>query len=148
MNWRTVGPWDGWRRQANAFTPRVAVNAWTRPMVVVLLPSPNGVGVILKVRDNSSQHVFIDRIHARKHCSPSNDDIFSVAFVLQSIERFQRDFRLLRSVEIYFVRNETDFFGQFGDIFRFLRTGDNDVAANVFSELLNISMTIESNYHP
>ena len=43
-----VGPWDGWRTQANAFLWQWAPSAWTKPIAVVLLPSPRGVGVILQ----------------------------------------------------------------------------------------------------
>lgn len=45
-----VGPWEGCRKQAMAFRFLCAVRAWTNPTSVVLLPSPNGVGVILKWR--------------------------------------------------------------------------------------------------
>ena len=43
-----VGPWDGWRTQAKTLSLRWAPRAWTRPMVVVLFPSPRGVGVMLE----------------------------------------------------------------------------------------------------
>lgn len=42
-----VGPWDGCRTHAKEFLFLCALRAWTRPTVVVLLPSPSGVGVIL-----------------------------------------------------------------------------------------------------
>lgn len=42
-----VGPWDGCRTHAKEFLFLCALRAWTRPIVVVLLPSPSGVGVIL-----------------------------------------------------------------------------------------------------
>uniref|UniRef100_A0A915K760 Uncharacterized protein n=1 Tax=Romanomermis culicivorax TaxID=13658 RepID=A0A915K760_ROMCU len=45
-----VGPCDGWRRQAKAFLPAWAPNAWAKPMVVVDLPSPSGVGVMPATR--------------------------------------------------------------------------------------------------
>lgn len=44
-----VGPCDGCLTHANTFFLRAAPRAWTRPMVVVLLPSPRGVGVILNM---------------------------------------------------------------------------------------------------
>jgi len=43
-----VGPCEGWRMQAIAFNLRWAPSAWHKPTVVVLLPSPSGVGVMLK----------------------------------------------------------------------------------------------------
>lgn len=42
-----VGPWEGWRKQANTFFFNCTANAWHKPTVVVLFPSPSGVGVIL-----------------------------------------------------------------------------------------------------
>lgn len=48
-----VGPWDGWRIQAIVFSLRWAPSAWHKPTVVVLLPSPSGVGVMLKQNHNS-----------------------------------------------------------------------------------------------
>lgn len=42
-----VGPCDGCLKVAIAFLPCLTQRAWTRPKVVVLFPSPNGVGVIL-----------------------------------------------------------------------------------------------------
>mmetsp|Transcript_3448 Transcript_3448/g.5023 ORF Transcript_3448/g.5023 Transcript_3448/m.5023 type:complete len:387 (+) Transcript_3448:543-1703(+) len=39
-----VGPWLGCRMQEKTFLPSTAPSAWLRPMVVVLLPSPSGVG--------------------------------------------------------------------------------------------------------
>src|ERR1700733_4986137 len=41
-----VGPWLGWRMQVNTFFPKCAPRAWLSPTVVVVLPSPKGVGVI------------------------------------------------------------------------------------------------------
>src|SRR5260221_8900533 len=41
-----VGPWLGWRMQVNTFLPRYAPKLWLSPTVVVVLPSPRGVGVI------------------------------------------------------------------------------------------------------
>src|SRR5215831_8304723 len=41
-----VGPWLGWRMHVNTFLPRCAPSAWLKPTVVVVLPSPSGVGVI------------------------------------------------------------------------------------------------------
>ena len=41
-----VGPWLGWRTHAMAVRPTCAPSAWHSPMVVVLLPSPSGVGVM------------------------------------------------------------------------------------------------------
>ena len=41
-----VGPCEGCRTQANTFFFSCDPMAWLRPMVVVLLPSPRGVGVI------------------------------------------------------------------------------------------------------
>src|SRR6516225_11498014 len=41
-----VGPWLGWRIHVKTFFPRCAPKAWLRPTVVVVLPSPKGVGVI------------------------------------------------------------------------------------------------------
>jgi hypothetical protein len=40
-----VGPIDGWRSEITAFLPTCFI-AWPRPTVVVVLPSPSGVGVI------------------------------------------------------------------------------------------------------
>ena len=40
-----VGPPEGWRMAAEERSPRRA-RPWTRPMVVVDLPSPSGVGVM------------------------------------------------------------------------------------------------------
>ena len=40
-----VGPPDGWRMAPITRLP-MAANPSTRPMVVVVLPSPSGVGVI------------------------------------------------------------------------------------------------------
>lgn len=42
-----VGPWEGCLKVAKAFLFFLTHNACTRPKVVVLLPSPSGVGVIL-----------------------------------------------------------------------------------------------------
>ena len=41
-----VGPWDGCRTQAIEFFFNLAPRAWVNPMVVVLFPSPRGVGVM------------------------------------------------------------------------------------------------------
>mmetsp|Transcript_13934 Transcript_13934/g.30741 ORF Transcript_13934/g.30741 Transcript_13934/m.30741 type:complete len:327 (-) Transcript_13934:299-1279(-) len=41
-----VGPCEGWRIQATVFLPRWAPRACARPMVVVDLPSPRGVGLM------------------------------------------------------------------------------------------------------
>ena len=41
-----VGPWLGWRMHAIVRFPRWAPIAWASPTVVVVLPSPRGVGVI------------------------------------------------------------------------------------------------------
>ena len=43
-----VGPWEGCRIHAKQFFCRCADIAWDTPMVVVLFPSPNGVGVMLE----------------------------------------------------------------------------------------------------
>ena len=40
-----VGPIDGWRMVIVACLP-MCLNAWPSPTVVVVLPSPSGVGVI------------------------------------------------------------------------------------------------------
>ena len=40
-----VGPIDGWRMAMTARLPMCFI-AWPRPTVVVVLPSPSGVGVI------------------------------------------------------------------------------------------------------
>jgi hypothetical protein len=40
-----VGPMLGWRMQVNAFLP-MRPRPWASPIVVVVLPSPSGVGVI------------------------------------------------------------------------------------------------------
>ena len=40
-----VGPIDGWRSATTARLP-MRCSAWARPTVVVVLPSPSGVGVI------------------------------------------------------------------------------------------------------
>ena len=40
------GALAGWRMQVNTFLPRCAPRAWLRPTVVVVLPSPSGVGVM------------------------------------------------------------------------------------------------------
>lgn len=42
-----VGPWDGWRKQAITFFFNWTAIAWHKPTVVVLFPSPRGVGVML-----------------------------------------------------------------------------------------------------
>ena len=41
-----VGPWEGCLTQANTFIFSWEPRAWHKPMVVVDLPSPSGVGVI------------------------------------------------------------------------------------------------------
>lgn len=41
-----VGPWLGWRRHVTTLRPRCAPSACDKPTVVVLFPSPSGVGVI------------------------------------------------------------------------------------------------------
>lgn len=43
-----VGPWEGCLTQAMEFLLLWAVKACTKPMVVVLFPSPRGVGVMLE----------------------------------------------------------------------------------------------------
>lgn len=43
-----VGPWEGCRTHAKTFWWRWAPRACTSPIVVVLFPSPRGVGVILQ----------------------------------------------------------------------------------------------------
>ena len=43
-----VGPWEGCRIQAKQLFFRWAPIACATPIVVVLFPSPNGVGVILE----------------------------------------------------------------------------------------------------
>ena len=40
-----VGPIEGWRIAITLFLP-MCLNAWPRPTVVVVLPSPSGVGVM------------------------------------------------------------------------------------------------------
>lgn len=55
-----VGPCDGWRTQANTFFFRWAPIACTRPIVVVDLPSPRGVGVI---PDHDSSAIFCSRLY-------------------------------------------------------------------------------------
>lgn len=49
-----VGPCDGWRTQANVLRCTWAPRAWARPIVVVLFPSPRGVGVILTTAANKN----------------------------------------------------------------------------------------------
>jgi len=49
-----VGPCDGWRIHAMVFTWTWAASAWHKPIVVVLFPSPSGVGVIL----HRSMHIY------------------------------------------------------------------------------------------
>ena len=49
-----VGPWEGWRIQAKQFFLRCAPMACATPTVVVLFPSPNGVGVILHQDKNAA----------------------------------------------------------------------------------------------
>lgn len=44
-----VGPWEGCRTHANTLRFMWAPRACTRPMVVVLFPSPRGVGVMLQL---------------------------------------------------------------------------------------------------
>src|SRR5512146_1897481 len=41
-----VGPCEGWRMTVKTRLPRCAPSAWHRPTVVVVLPSPSGVGVM------------------------------------------------------------------------------------------------------
>ncbi len=41
-----VGPWLGWRMQVITLFCRWAPRAWLKPTVVVVLPSPKGVGVM------------------------------------------------------------------------------------------------------
>src|SRR5688500_7058905 len=41
-----VGPCDGWRITVMTRLPRCAPSAWLSPTVVVVLPSPSGVGVM------------------------------------------------------------------------------------------------------
>src|SRR5512133_1883521 len=41
-----VCPCEGWRMQVKTFFPKQAPNAWLSPTVVVVLPSPKGVGVM------------------------------------------------------------------------------------------------------
>ncbi len=41
-----VGPIEGWRMQVNTFLPSSPPSAWLNPTVVVVLPSPRGVGVM------------------------------------------------------------------------------------------------------
>src|ERR1051326_266535 len=41
-----VGPWLGCRMHVKTFLPRCAPRAWLNPTVVVVLPSPSGVGVM------------------------------------------------------------------------------------------------------
>lgn len=52
-----VGPWEGCRKVAKAFRFLWAVNAWTKPTRVVLFPSPNGVGVILKIQSCKIENI-------------------------------------------------------------------------------------------
>lgn len=55
-----VGPCDGCRTHAKEFLFLCALRAWTRPIVVVLLPSPSGVGVILhKEKKNVFRHKYV-----------------------------------------------------------------------------------------
>ena len=44
---------------AKQFLPRLADKAWTKPSVVVLLPSPNGVGVMLFVEERRLYGVLV-----------------------------------------------------------------------------------------
>ena len=44
-----VGPCDGCLTHANTFFLKADPKAWAKPIVVVLFPSPRGVGVILKI---------------------------------------------------------------------------------------------------
>lgn len=50
-----VGPWEGCRTHANTLSFMWAPKACTKPMVVVLFPSPRGVGVILQTEKNHQQ---------------------------------------------------------------------------------------------
>lgn len=43
-----VGPCEGWRKHPKTFFFKCAPRAWHKPTVVVLLPSPKGVGVMLQ----------------------------------------------------------------------------------------------------
>lgn len=56
-----VGPCDGCRMQVKQFFLRCAPIACETPTVVVLLPSPNGVGVILVTRTNICRLEYIDK---------------------------------------------------------------------------------------
>ena len=50
-----VGPCEGCRMHAKQFFLRCTPMAWATPIVVVLLPSPNGVGVILTNKHRKSK---------------------------------------------------------------------------------------------
>ena len=65
-----VGPCDGCLTQANTFLFRQEPSAWASPMVVVLLPSPRGVGVILQEIDfiyrNKNSVILFRQKHLKK----------------------------------------------------------------------------------
>lgn len=67
-----VGPWEGCLTQVKTFFPRWAPNAWLNPTVVVLFPSPKGVGVIPIVKWSYRKlsrdyDIYLRRQHSFRH---------------------------------------------------------------------------------
>src|SRR6185295_18788152 len=92
-----TGPSAGSRRQMTAFLPSW-LSASPRPTVVVVLPSPAGVGEL------------------------------AVRFALDLLDRLERDFRFVAAVGLEVVLAEAEFRRDFGDALHFRRLGDLDIA--------------------
>lgn len=130
-----VGPCEGCLTHANTFFLRAAPRAWTRPMVVVLLPSPRGVGVILNIIKNSiimtmyhtilfsslyfkesAFHNFINPSITliTEHVSsilPGDYNVSAVFLSLQSFEDIQGDLGFLLSIQVHFLGEKVHFPG-------------------------------------
>lgn len=100
-------------------------------MVVVLLPSPNGVGVILENEKNSLlecgwKFVFLERGNL-----PSHDDVFAIWLVLQALQCFQRNLGFLAAILAHFGGVQADLLCQHRNVFWFLATSDLNVTVAI-----------------
>ena len=87
---------------------------------MVDLPSPRGVGVILR-------GYYFNRSFQDSATIPRDDDVLSILAVGESFEDRELDFGLVFSVRLEFVGENPDFCGEIGDEFRCLRHSDLNV---------------------
>ena|SRR5271154_3343738 len=98
--------------------------AWTRPIVVVLLPSPRGVGVILRSI----------RKELRKKL-PSDVDVVAITAMFKTLHDVQTNLCLVSSVQLDFVVQDANFVSDYLYMLRHGCSRNVDIAGDRLQDL-------------